>query len=143
MTTVTIIIPCLNEGKTISQVLQAIKKQNYPVDKLDVVIADGLSDDDTRQRINEFRLANPSLPIMVVDNKKREIPAGLNLAIREARGEIIVRMDGHSLPARIMYRAVSKTLKPAMVIMLADDGLSFQAQPPGLLAVSPPRLPTG
>ncbi len=99
MTTVTIIIPCLNEGKTISQVLQAIKEQNYPVDKLDVVIADGLSDDDTRQRINEFRLANPSLLIMVVDNKKREIPAGLNLAIREARGEIIVRMDGHSLPA--------------------------------------------
>lgn len=99
MTTVTIIIPCLNEGKTISRVLQAIKGQDYPGDKLDVVIADGLSEDDTRKQIIEFRTANPTLPVTVVDNKKREIPAGLNLAIKAARGEIIVRMDGHSLPA--------------------------------------------
>ncbi len=98
MTTVTIIIPCLNEGKTIFRVLQAIKDQDYPEDKMDIVIADGLSEDDTRQRIEEFRAANPSLPVTVVDNTKREIPAGLNLAIHAARGEVIVRMDGHSLP---------------------------------------------
>lgn len=98
MTSVTVIIPCLNEEKTISQVLQAIRDQDYPGHLIDVVIADGLSDDHTRQRIEEFCAENPVLPVQVIDSPKREIPAGLNLAIRAAKGEVIVRMDGHSLP---------------------------------------------
>jgi len=98
MKTVTVIIPCRNEGKTISRVLRAIKEQDYPLEVLDVVIADGFSEDNTRESIERFHAENPDLFVQVVDNVKREIPTGLNLAIRAAKGEIIVRMDGHSLP---------------------------------------------
>jgi glycosyltransferase involved in cell wall biosynthesis len=98
MTTVTVIIPCLNEEKTIGHVLRAIMDQDYPGELMDVVIADGLSSDNTRKRIAEFCAVNSGLPVHVIDNPKREIPAGLNLAIRSAKGDVIVRMDGHSLP---------------------------------------------
>lgn len=98
MRTVSIIIPCRNEEKTIGHVLDSIKQQDYPLDALEVVIADGFSEDKTHERIREFQTQHPGLPVRVLDNPVREIPAGLNMAIRAAKGEIIVRMDGHSLP---------------------------------------------
>jgi len=98
MKTVTVIIPCRNEEKTIGRVLYAIKEQDYPLNALDVVIADGFSNDNTRKYIAEFCAENPDLSVLIIDNPKQEIPTGLNLAIQAAKGEIIVRMDGHSLP---------------------------------------------
>ncbi|MBN2677354.1 MAG: glycosyltransferase family 2 protein [Anaerolineaceae bacterium] len=95
---VSIIIPCFNEGKTIAALLKAIKDQTYPISKMEVVIADGLSTDDTHHVIREFQISNPQLRIIVVDNPKRIIPAGVNTAVRASRGEIIIRLDGHSKP---------------------------------------------
>ncbi len=96
--TVSIIVPCYNEEKTIRTLLDAILAQTYPLEKLDVVIADGFSEDRTREEIAAFQAANPSLNLRLVDNPKRIIPAGLNTAIRASRGEILVRLDAHSAP---------------------------------------------
>lgn len=98
MIAVSIIIPCYNESKTIARVLEAIYHQTYPREKVEVVIADGNSTDGTRQSIVEFQARHPDLSVQVVDNAKRSIPAGLNAALRAAQGEIIIRMDGHSIP---------------------------------------------
>ena len=96
--TVSIVIPCYNEQATIRLLLEAIYAQTYPRSALEVVIADGLSEDRTRAEIAAFADGHADLPVTLVDNPKRLIPAGLNLAIQEAHGEIIVRLDGHSLP---------------------------------------------
>jgi succinoglycan biosynthesis protein ExoA len=98
MPSVSIIIPCYNEQATIRKLLEAIYAQTYPRADLEVVIADGMSGDDTRAEIAAFADAHPDLHIAVVDNPKRIIPAALNAALKEARGEIIVRLDGHSWP---------------------------------------------
>ncbi len=98
MIAVSIIIPCYNESNTIARVLEAIYHQTYPCEKIEVVIADGKSTDDTRQVILEFQARCPELSIRVVDNPKRIIPAGLNAALRVAQGDLIIRMDGHSIP---------------------------------------------
>lgn len=95
---VSVVIPCRNEEKTIHLVLDAIRAQSYPIELLQVVIADGLSEDRTRQEIAAFTNAHPDLDLLVVDNPKRIIPAGLNLAIKASKGDIIVRMDAHSIP---------------------------------------------
>ena len=95
---VSIIIPCLNEQETIRYLLEAITCQTYPKERMEVVIADGLSTDNTRAVIESFQHENPQPLIRVVDNQLRNIPAGLNQAIRYANGEIIVRMDAHSIP---------------------------------------------
>jgi succinoglycan biosynthesis protein ExoA len=95
---VSIVIPCYNEEKTIRDLLQAICEQTYPIGQLEVVIADGLSTDKTRQVINAFQKDNPRLKVTMIDNPKRIIPAGVNTAIRASKGEIIIRLDGHSKP---------------------------------------------
>ena len=95
---VSVIIPCRNEEKTIHLVLDAIYTQTYPRDLLQVVIADGFSEDRTRAEIISFQSSHPDLEVLVVDNPQRIIPAGLNAAIRASNGDLIVRMDAHSIP---------------------------------------------
>jgi glycosyltransferase involved in cell wall biosynthesis len=95
---VSIIIPCFNEQATISLLLDAIRQQTFPLDRLEVVIADGMSTDRTRDVILEYQAANPELRLCVVDNPARVIPAGLNLALEAAQGDIIIRLDAHSVP---------------------------------------------
>lgn len=95
---VSVIIPCYNEEKTIRSVLESLGKQTYPLDKMEVVVADGLSEDGTRDEITTFQKEHPDFELYVVDNPKRTIPAALNTALAAARGEIIVRLDAHSIP---------------------------------------------
>ncbi len=98
MPRISIIVPCYNEQDTIHLLLEAVLAQTFPVSDLEVVIADGLSTDHTRQRVAEFQAAHPELQVRLVDNPKRNIPAGLNCAIAAARGVILVRMDAHAAP---------------------------------------------
>ncbi len=95
---VSIIIPCYNEQATIRDLLAAIDAQTYPHAEMEVVIADGMSSDDTRGEIMAFVEKNPDLHICVVDNPARIIPAELNRALQDAQGEIIIRLDAHSMP---------------------------------------------
>ena len=99
MTCVSIIVPCYNEQETIRLLLEAIYAQTYPRQDLEVIVADGMSTDRTRQEIAAFQSSHPALPVRVVDNPLRIIPAGLNVAVRAAQGEYIVRLDAHSTPA--------------------------------------------
>ena len=95
---VSVIIPCFNEGETIRPLLSALSGQTYPLADMEVVIADAMSEDDTRKQIKRFQKENPGLTILLVDNPKRFIPAGLNAAMRAASGEIFLRMDAHAIP---------------------------------------------
>lgn len=95
---VSVIIPCRNEEKTIHLVLEALFEQSFPLQNMEIVIADGLSTDGTRRAIHAFSEAHPALFIRLVDNPKQIIPTGLNTAIKASKGELIVRMDAHSLP---------------------------------------------
>lgn len=98
--TVSVVIPCLNEEKTIQEVLDALRNQTYPIDLMEVVIADGGSTDETHQVIDDYQALHPELNLKWVHNPKRIIPAGVNVAMLASSGEIIVRMDAHSIPQR-------------------------------------------
>jgi succinoglycan biosynthesis protein ExoA len=100
MIKVSVIVPCYNEQARITHLLDSIHDQSYPLDEIEVIIADGLSSDATRTRIAEFCLLHPELEISVVDNHQRIIPAALNRALEASQGEIIVRMDAHASPDR-------------------------------------------
>lgn len=100
MAKVSIIVPCYNEQATIPLLLQAIYDQTYPRDSLEVVIADGLSTDRTPDAVAKFQSGHSDLAVQLVSNPKRNIPAGLNVALAAATGEIVVRLDAHSVPAQ-------------------------------------------
>ena len=99
MLSVSIIVPCYNEEKTISQLLEAIYLQTWPKPDMEVIIADGLSKDRTRDMIAAFQMGHPDLRIRIIDNDRRNIPAALNQALSVSTGEYIVRFDGHSVPS--------------------------------------------
>jgi glycosyltransferase involved in cell wall biosynthesis len=95
---VSVIIPCFNEERTIAQVLEALQRQTFPLADMEVVIADGMSTDGTRRVIQAFAGEHPGLAVRLVANPARIIPAALNRAIEQARGEVIIRLDAHALP---------------------------------------------
>ena len=95
---VSIIVPCYNEQATIRQLLDAVLAQTYPRSQMEIIISDAFSRDNTRDLIELFRRGHPDFPLRIVDNERRNIPAALNMAIRAARGDIIIRLDAHSRP---------------------------------------------
>jgi glycosyltransferase involved in cell wall biosynthesis len=95
---VSVVIPCFNEERYIGKVLENLAGQYAPA-RSEIIVVDGRSTDRTREKIAEFQEAHPDLHVRLIDNPVRNIPAGVNLGIKEARGEIIVRMDAHSVPS--------------------------------------------
>ncbi len=91
---VSVIVACRNERKYIRNLLDSICRQNLCGAKIEVLVADGMSIDGTRQVLDLYRQI--VLPLRVIDNPDKIVSAGLNAAIREARGAIIIRMDAHS-----------------------------------------------
>ena len=109
--TVSVFIPCYNERRTITGVLDALRNQTYPLEQMEVVIADGMSDDGTREVLQDYRCAHPDMKLVLVDNPERIIPAALNRAIAAAQGGILIRMDAHSAPADTYVATCVEVLK--------------------------------
>ena len=88
-----IIVPCRNEIRRIEPFMQALIHQEIDVES-EVIVADGLSDDGTREILDRY--AQMDQRVRIVDNVRRHTSTGLNLAIRQAQGEICIRMDVHT-----------------------------------------------
>lgn len=91
---VTVLVPCRNEAGYIEPCLRSILANDYPRDRLEVLVLDGMSDDGTREIVQA--IAAETSMVRLVPNPGRIVPTGLNLGIRAARGEVIVRMDAHN-----------------------------------------------
>lgn len=91
---VSIVIPCRNEKEHIETCLRSILAQETPPGGFEIIVADGMSDDGAREILDRLAAETPHL--RVIDNPGRIVSTGLNAAILEARGDIIVRMDAHT-----------------------------------------------
>lgn len=94
---VTLILPIRNEGAYIGAALNAVLNQDYPGELVEILVVDGMSSDDTREIINGFQQKHPN--IILLDNPGRIVPTGMNIALRQAKGDIIIRVDGHCVIA--------------------------------------------
>lgn len=91
---VSIVVPCRNEANHIESFLESLYAQEQERFTLEVIIADGMSTDGTRAKLDSQRKLHPEL--RVIDNPSRIVSTGLNAAIHVAHGDIIVRMDVHT-----------------------------------------------
>ena len=91
---VSVIVACRNEIKYIHNFLACFNRQILGSTKIEVCVADGMSDDGTRQILDQHQ--QTALAFHVIDNPAKIVSTGLNAAIRVARGEIIIRMDVHT-----------------------------------------------
>jgi succinoglycan biosynthesis protein ExoA len=91
---VSIVLPCRNEHGYIQACLESALQQDPPEGGFEILVADGMSTDGTREYLHQLAKQHPR--IRVLDNPGRIVSTGLNAAIRAARGKIIVRMDAHT-----------------------------------------------
>ncbi len=108
--TVSVVIPCYNEERFIGKVLENLAGQ-HPPERYEIIVVDGMSTDGTRAAVTEFMRSHPEMVVRLVDNPARYIPTALNLGIEQARHEIIVRMDAHSVPSENYVRRCVEGLK--------------------------------
>lgn len=96
--TLSVIVPCRNERGHIEAFCAAVLAQQLPPGvALEVLVADGASDDGTREWLQAFCAREPR--VLLIDNPQRIVSAGLNRCIERARGEAIVRLDVHTVYA--------------------------------------------
>ncbi|HMQ28164.1 MAG TPA: glycosyltransferase family 2 protein, partial [Acidimicrobiales bacterium] len=110
--TFSVIMPIRNEAERIEPTLRSVLAQDLPPDRMEVLVVDGRSDDDTREVV--ARVAGDDPRVRLLDNPERIVPTALNRGLAEARGDVIVRVDGHcALPPGYLARCES---------MLAETG---------------------
>jgi succinoglycan biosynthesis protein ExoA len=94
---VSIVLPCRNEAGYIEECITSILAQDLPEGGFEIVVADGMSTDGTREYLDRMAQSHPE--VRVLSNQGRIVSTGLNAAIKAARGDIIVRMDAHTIYA--------------------------------------------
>tara|TARA_B100000424_G_scaffold33403_1_gene22666 strand:+ start:721 stop:1773 length:1053 start_codon:yes stop_codon:yes gene_type:complete len=92
---VSVIMPIRNEKEFIVNCLEAVLNQDYPDDKIEIIVVDGISNDGTKELID--KIANDVKRLKIYTNKHRIVSTALNIGIKKSRGEIIVRIDGHTI----------------------------------------------
>jgi succinoglycan biosynthesis protein ExoA len=106
---VTIITPCRNEIGHIHSFIASVRAQEQPLGGMEVIVADGASTDGTREVLDQW--ARSDGRVRIIDNPRGTVPTGLNAAIREATGDIIVRMDVHTEYAPDYVRTAVRVLQ--------------------------------
>jgi succinoglycan biosynthesis protein ExoA len=91
---ISVVIPVFNEERHIEACLASVLDQEYPADRYEVIVADGGSDDSTRDIVGRVAARHPN--IRLIDNPGRMQAAGLTRAILASRGAVIARQDGHA-----------------------------------------------
>lgn len=105
---VSVVIPCRNEVAYIDSCIASVLASNYPQDLLEVLVVDGASTDGTRESL--ARLQKTCTIIHVLDNPGRTVPVAMNIGIKAACGDVIVRMDAHSEYPRDYIRQCATNL---------------------------------
>ncbi|MDX2089242.1 MAG: glycosyltransferase family 2 protein [Kofleriaceae bacterium] len=100
---VSVIVPVRNEAAFIESTVRALLAQRDLPAAYEVIVVDGMSDDGTRETLE--RMATEDARVRVLSNPAKTVPHALNLGIDAARGEVIIRVDGHTTVAEDFVRA--------------------------------------
>ena len=91
---VSVIIPCREEERFIGRCLESVLSGDYPHDRLEILVVDGMSTDRSREIIAQYGSRYPC--IRLVENPRRITPCAFNLGVREAAGDIVMFMGAHA-----------------------------------------------
>jgi glycosyltransferase involved in cell wall biosynthesis len=92
---ISIISPISNEEQFIGQCLASLVNQDYNERDLEILVVDGMSTDRTRQIVQEY--AEKHAHVRLFDNPAKTAPHALNVGLQYAKGDIIIRVDGHAV----------------------------------------------
>jgi glycosyltransferase involved in cell wall biosynthesis len=122
---VTIIIPCRNELAHIRQCLDSLLANDYPQDKMEILVVDGSSSDGTREIVMEY--TGRYTFVRLLDNPQRITPVAMNIGIRNAKGEVLAIVGAHATYDRLYLSECVRHLKEYQ----ADQVGAFAMYVPG------------
>lgn len=125
---ITVVMPVRNETRFIADTLGQLLSQDYPKDSFEILVADGMSDDGTRDIV--ARMAEEDDRVLLLDNPKRRSSAGRNVGFKAGRGDYFVVVDGHChIPDDQFLRNVAECFEKSGAHCL---GRPQPLDPPGL-----------
>jgi glycosyltransferase involved in cell wall biosynthesis len=125
---ITVVMPVRNEARFIGDTLGQLLSQEYPEDRYEILVVDGISDDGTQTIVLEIAENNPQICLM--DNPKRLSSTGRNLGFKSGRGDYFLVIDGHCfIPNNQLFRNVADCFEKSGADCL---GRPQPLDPPGL-----------
>lgn len=107
---ISVIIPTYNEENYISSCLDSVLAQDYPKDKMEILVVNGNSTDQTASIIKDYCSKYPFIHYLF--NLQRIVPISMNLAIEQAKGDYIIRLDAHSsYPKNYFSKLIQNAIK--------------------------------
>jgi len=106
---ISIVSPIRNEEKYIAECLTSLVNQDFDNSKYEILVVDGMSCDKTREIVKEFEKKYKNIKFF--DNPNKTVPYALNIGIKNATGNVIVRVDGHAVIEKDYLRKCVKYLK--------------------------------
>jgi glycosyltransferase involved in cell wall biosynthesis len=102
---VTIIMPIRNEADFIERAIKSVLGNDYPAEKMEILVVDGMSNDGTREIVTN--LSKHDSRLRMLDNPKQITPAAMNIGIKAAQGDLFIRIDGHvEIPADFITKSI-------------------------------------
>jgi glycosyltransferase involved in cell wall biosynthesis len=108
---ISVIIPIRNEEAHIEKTLESIVNNNLIDEAIEILIIDGLSNDNTCAIVVSFISKHPDINLKLLINEDRTVPYAMNLGIKESKGDIIIRMDSHSIFPKNYINKIISSLK--------------------------------
>ena len=95
--TLSFVVVARNAEKTLDNLFEDLERQTYPHERIEIILVDSASSDQTREIMDRFAREHRSFhEIKVLENQKRTLPCGWNIALTHATGEVILRVDAHT-----------------------------------------------
>lgn len=95
---ISFVVIALNAAGTLDVLFDCLNKQTYPHNLTEVILVDGLSNDQTKEKMIAFRDSNHDFKrVIVFDNPKKTLPCGWNIALDNVQGDAVLRVDAHTI----------------------------------------------
>ena len=116
----TVVVPIRNEERYIDDTLAMFARQDYPRDRFEILVVDGMSIDKTREKVQEFIATHPDVNLRLLDNPGRLSSCGRNIGVRAACGRLIAVIDGHVfIPNNQLFRTMERLKEKSGALCLA------------------------
>jgi len=95
--TVSVCVVAYNEESVLPSILEDIRKQDYPHNKMEIILIDSMSLDSTKEIMEKFQKEqNDFIRVQVLENPGKRLAAGWNVALKSYVGDVILRVDAHA-----------------------------------------------
>jgi succinoglycan biosynthesis protein ExoA len=107
--TIDVIVSTFNEERYVGRCLECVLGQDYPADRMRVLVIDGGSTDATVDIARRYAATDERVEV-IADGQRRNLPESLNLARARSSGELVAKIDGHGYPERDFLRFAAEKL---------------------------------